>query len=86
MKSRVVARDFLLDIIALMRKKVSKTLDKNEPITKGFLEEFVAQEFSKFRRETDRSFYLQDDRFNKIDNTLLFIIRELNTMKLEIAH
>lgn len=66
-----------------MRKKVAKTSHEDELVTKGFLKEFVAQEFLKLRRETDMSFYLQDDRFNKIDNTLLFIIRELNTMRQE---
>jgi hypothetical protein len=74
---------FLLAIIGVMKKKVSKTSDENELVTKGFLREFVAEEFFKFRRETDRSFFMQDERFNKIDNTLLFIIRELNAMRQE---
>ncbi len=66
-----------------MKKKASKTSHEDELVTKGFLKEFVAQEFLKLRREIDRNFYVQDERFNKIDNTLLFIIRELNTMRQE---
>ncbi len=78
-----VCRDFRFGYNGHMKKKVEKTSDENELVTKGFLKESLVKEFDSFRQEMNLRFLAQEERFNKIDNVLLLITRELSNMREE---